>query len=242
MIETAKAVKATEAANLKYKARYVPTLKTTVALGLLTAFSVVLGAYLSFPLTLGGVYIKNFSFNTLPVQLAGFLYGPAAGFATGAASDILKWILNSKGAYLPVYTFSMGMMGFAPAFIVQIFLIIGNKKRENGSGDGNELRRRYGLEHERGRGRGREKKLRLRYTDGAALNALTFPRILISAMISQIIFSLGFNTFFIARMGGMPFLAALPMRVVSSAILIPLCSLINYECVKLLKRYPGLMY
>ncbi|MDR2504578.1 MAG: folate family ECF transporter S component [Oscillospiraceae bacterium] len=90
-------------------------------LGLLTAVSVVLGTALSIKaFAIGGGYTLEISLNVLPVILAGYLYGPAAGLIVGFVANLIKWAMTGAGAFNPFIALSMGFMGATPAFVARI--------------------------------------------------------------------------------------------------------------------------
>jgi ECF transporter S component (folate family) len=65
------------------------SLKVTVAAALLTALSIVCGKYLA----IRGGDILRFSFENLPVLLAGIAFGPVTGGIVGAVADLLGCVL-----------------------------------------------------------------------------------------------------------------------------------------------------
>ena len=64
-------------------------LKITVSLAMLAAISIVLGKYLAIP----GGDVLRFSFENLPIILAGAAFGPAAGALVGAVADLIGCLL-----------------------------------------------------------------------------------------------------------------------------------------------------
>ncbi|GHV27550.1 hypothetical protein FACS18948_5120 [Clostridia bacterium] len=96
------------------------SIRSLATIALLVALSVVLGTFLSLKFTLSGAYALNVALNVIPVQLAGFMFGPAAGFLAGYLSDFLKWLINPMGIYHPGIGLSMALLGFTPAIISQV--------------------------------------------------------------------------------------------------------------------------
>ncbi len=64
-----------------------------VACAFLTATSIVLGKYLAINLS----DVLRFSFENLPIILAGIMFGPIAGAAVGTVADLLGCILVGYG-------------------------------------------------------------------------------------------------------------------------------------------------
>lgn len=75
-------------------------------LALLTAMSIVFSRVLS--ISTGFV---RFNLGSLPVVLAGVLFGPGAGFAVGAVADIVGGVLSGY-AINPLITLGAGAVGF----------------------------------------------------------------------------------------------------------------------------------
>ena len=65
------------------------TLKVAVALAMLSAISIILGKYLAIP----GGEVLRFSFENLPIILAGIAFGPVGGIMVGAVADLLGCLL-----------------------------------------------------------------------------------------------------------------------------------------------------
>lgn len=64
-------------------------LQVSVLLALFTAMSIVFGKYLAIP----GGNVMRFSFENLPILLAGICFGPFAGAIVGAAADLIGCML-----------------------------------------------------------------------------------------------------------------------------------------------------
>lgn len=87
--------------------------KSIAYLALITAISVIMNA-LTLTVPGSGVAI---SFTYIPNFLAGYFFGPGAGFIVGVLGDILGCIIWPKGAWLPLLTLSAGLMGAIPGLI-----------------------------------------------------------------------------------------------------------------------------
>ena len=92
------------------------TVKAVVFLGLMIALNVVLGR-LNIQLS-SEIRISVFGF--LPIALAGMLMGPLYGALTGAAGDVVNYILftHAYGAYFPGYTVTALLSGWWYAFVL----------------------------------------------------------------------------------------------------------------------------
>jgi ECF transporter S component (folate family) len=89
-----------------------------VILAFLTALSIILTRIMSIRIAIGGVEGIRIGFGGLPTILAGILFGPLAGGVVGAVSDILGYLINPMGAYMPHFTFTAFLTGFLPGFLV----------------------------------------------------------------------------------------------------------------------------
>ena len=94
--------------------------------GLLVALSVILTRFASFRLAIGGIEGIRVGIGGLPNIMAGLLLGPFAGFAAGALSDILGYILSPMGGYMPHFTLTSALLGAIPAVIFRLL----NKNRK----------------------------------------------------------------------------------------------------------------
>ena len=84
-------------------------LRVMIAAALLTALSIVCGKYLA----IRGGDILRFSFENLPILLAGIAFGPAVGALTGAVADLVGCLLVGY-AINPIVTvgaISIGLFG-----------------------------------------------------------------------------------------------------------------------------------
>lgn len=89
------------------------TAKNIAYLALITAISVIVNAL---TLTVPGSGIA-ISFTYIPNFLAGYFFGPGAGFIVGVLGDVLGCIIWPKGAWLPLLTLSAGLMGAIPGLV-----------------------------------------------------------------------------------------------------------------------------
>ena len=89
------------------------TTKNIAYLSLITAISVIMNAL---TLTVPGSGV-GIAFTYIPNFLAGYFFGPGAGFIVGVLGDVLGCIIWPKGAWLPLLTLSAGLMGAIPGLV-----------------------------------------------------------------------------------------------------------------------------
>ena len=87
--------------------------KKVAYLALLTAISTIMNT-LTMTVPGSGIAI---SFTYIPNFLAGYFFGPGAGFIVGVIGDVLGCIIWPKGAWLPLLTLSAGLMGAIPGLV-----------------------------------------------------------------------------------------------------------------------------
>ncbi len=85
-----------------------------VLCALFVALGVVLSGLLSIPAMPLGVYSLKIGFGTLPVILAGVLFGPVYGGIVGGLTDFLQAVTFPKGAYVPWFTVTGILFGLVP--------------------------------------------------------------------------------------------------------------------------------
>ena len=87
--------------------------KNIAYLAIIAAVSVILN---TLTITVPGSGIA-LSLTYIPNFIAGYFFGPGAGFLVGVIGDGLGCIIWPKGAWLPTLTLSAGLMGAIPGFI-----------------------------------------------------------------------------------------------------------------------------
>jgi riboflavin transporter len=97
--------------------------------GLLIAFSVILSRFASFRLSFAGIENIRFGLGTLPIMLAGILFGPLIGGLVGIVSDIIGFMASPMGAYMPHFTFVSMLYGFIPALFCFPFRFVSFQTR-----------------------------------------------------------------------------------------------------------------
>ena len=91
--------------------------RVLVHCGLLMAISVVLSRFFSIRIPLGDVEALRIGFGTLPIVLAGFLFGPVAGALVGAGANLLGAVISSTGPILPHFVLVAALGGACPAIL-----------------------------------------------------------------------------------------------------------------------------
>ncbi len=93
-------------------------LKTLIIMALFAAISIVLTRFMVIWLT-NSVRI---SFGSIPIMLAGMLFGPVAGGFTGAVADIVGSTLFSGMGWYPPITIPAILSGIIPALLKPVLL------------------------------------------------------------------------------------------------------------------------
>ena len=111
--------------------------KRLVTCALLTAIAVLLSGPLSIPVFPLGIYSMKIGLGTLPVILAGILFGPVYGGIAGGITDVLQFMISPKGAYVPWFTIVGVLTGLLPALffrkgqkitLPRLFLAVGGSQ------------------------------------------------------------------------------------------------------------------
>lgn len=88
-----------------------PGVRLLTLCALLTAMSIVFSRVLSI-----STGFLRFNLGSLPVVLAGVLFGPGAGFAVGAVADIVGGVLSGY-AINPLITLGAAVVGLVPGLV-----------------------------------------------------------------------------------------------------------------------------
>lgn len=75
-----------------------------------------IGGILSGPLSFYFMTWK-ISLGSVPVMLAGILFGPLMGGMTGFASDVINFAMAPRGAYNPLFGLTFALMGVIAGFV-----------------------------------------------------------------------------------------------------------------------------
>lgn len=95
----------------------IPT-KKLVFMAFLTALSVILTRLLSVHISFGGVEGIRIGIGGLPIIFSGIMFGPVAGGIVGAVADVIGYLLNPMGPYMPHFTFTAFLTGFIPGIMI----------------------------------------------------------------------------------------------------------------------------
>jgi len=87
----------------------------------MAALSVVLTRFASVRIAVAGIEGIRLGLGTLPNILAGIVLGPAYGALSGAAADIVGFMLSPMGGYMPHFTLTAALSGAIPGLV---FLVL----------------------------------------------------------------------------------------------------------------------
>jgi ECF transporter S component (folate family) len=98
-------------------------------LALLLAIAVLL-SMLGVMIPIAGINGLKITFSYLPIMLAGFVFGPAAGAIVGAMTDILGYLVkfHAYGPWFPGFTVTTALSGALPVIIYRLFKANENHK------------------------------------------------------------------------------------------------------------------
>lgn len=83
---------------------------------MLAAISVVL-KLLNVNVTLLGGLVKEINLSPAVIMFSGMALGPVYGGAVGALTDVLGWLINPQGGYIPIFTVTNALVGIIPYFL-----------------------------------------------------------------------------------------------------------------------------
>jgi len=89
-------------------------------MGFLIALSIILTRIASVRIAIGGVEGIRIGLGKFPVVLGGILFGPLAGGIIGGLSDLLGYIINPIGAYMPHFTLTSALTGIIPVMVLRL--------------------------------------------------------------------------------------------------------------------------
>lgn len=92
----------------------------TVLMGLSVSLSIILTRILSIRIALGNVEGIRIGFGALPIVITGIFFGPAAGGLVGMLSDIVGYLINPVGPYMPHFTLTSALTGIIPALVLRV--------------------------------------------------------------------------------------------------------------------------
>lgn len=96
------------------EARTKKPLRTSVIVkaGFLATVSVVLTRFFSLMLLLGGLPALRVGIGSIPLIMAGMMFGPVVGGLTGIVSDVVGYMINPMGgAFFPGFTLTAALYG-----------------------------------------------------------------------------------------------------------------------------------
>lgn len=94
-------------------ARELKKTRSLTTLALLIALTVIVDFF-----TFQPFQYLHLSFEFVPKAAIGMLFGPVPGMLAGAASDLISFALNPKGAYFPGYTLTAVVSGLIYGLIL----------------------------------------------------------------------------------------------------------------------------
>ncbi len=98
-----------------------------VILALMISLNVILARFASVRIAIGGVEGIRIGLGNFPVIFAGLFLGPVAGGITGALGDIMGFMLNPMGVYMPHFTLTAFLTGAVPGMV---FHLLGGPERK----------------------------------------------------------------------------------------------------------------
>lgn len=107
--------KTTQATHTPYRTPLFGNLRMLCASALLAALSIVLGKYLAINIT----QIFRFSFENLPILMAGIFFGPLIGGAVGVVADLIGCVLVGY-AINPIITLGAALIGILSGLITHL--------------------------------------------------------------------------------------------------------------------------
>ena len=86
-------------------------------ISLFIAMSIVLTRIASIRIAIGGVEGIRVGFGKLPIILGSLMFGPFYGGIIGALSDMVGYIIQPMGPYMPHFTIISGLAGILPTYL-----------------------------------------------------------------------------------------------------------------------------
>ena len=93
------------------------TALSIVRAGLFIAMSLVLKVVFEIYIPLGGIPALRINFAQIPIMLSGIILGPVIGFCSGAAADIINFMVKPGGPFFPGFTLVSALSGLIPGLI-----------------------------------------------------------------------------------------------------------------------------
>ncbi|WDV44270.1 folate family ECF transporter S component [Clostridiaceae bacterium M8S5] len=96
------------------------TTKVLVMASLLVCISIVLTRFVSIMIPLAGLPAIRFGIGSIPIIMAGILYGPSTGALVGIVADLIGCFIFPQGTYFIGFTISAALRGMLPALMYGI--------------------------------------------------------------------------------------------------------------------------
>lgn len=97
----------------------MPTSASKISyISLLIAMSIVLTRLASIRIAIGGVEGIRIGFGKFPIILGGLMLGPLYGGIIGAISDMVGYIIQPIGPYMPHFTVISALSGILPSLLI----------------------------------------------------------------------------------------------------------------------------
>lgn len=110
----------------KQKSTQKRTIGTSVIVkaALLATISIVLTRFLSLMLMLGGLPALRVGFGSIPLIMAGMMFGPVVGGITGVVADLVGYMINPMGGtFFPGFTLTAALYGIIAGILFKNFKI-----------------------------------------------------------------------------------------------------------------------
>ena len=221
---------------------------TIVRAGLFISMSLVLKVMFEVYIPLAGIPALRINFANLPLMLSGIILGPLAGFLTGAAADLINFVVKPGGPFFPGFTLASGLCGFIPGIIfkylkrdinynllntifisflslsfVLVFIQNGLLTFDKGIFyDGKPLNPLYGV----GFFTLVAIYLIIPVVISSGSKNLSMNKIVFAISVTQLITSIILNTYFLYVLYGIGIMITLPVRILTNFFMIPLYSII----------------
>lgn len=108
----------------EFKQKKVFGTSVIVKAALLATVSIVLTRFFSLILPLGGLPALRVGFGSIPLIMAGMMFGPVIGGITGVVADIVGYMINPMGGtFFPGFTVSAALYGVMAGLLFKTFKI-----------------------------------------------------------------------------------------------------------------------
>lgn len=102
--------------------------KVLVKAGFLATVSIVLTRFFSLMIPLGGLPALRVGFGSIPLIMAGMMFGPVVGGITGIVADVVGYMINPMGGtFFPGFTLTAALYGIISGLLFKNFRIQNSK-------------------------------------------------------------------------------------------------------------------